>query len=166
MTGPENAAPSAGPKWMMGVPTSFPVRASASSRSARISSSHRGSSSAAAAIQDKLAGSAALRGALAAFNAAPAHVPAAQRSAVEAAVGAVNSGPLGANAVPATVPGPGGKPVPFNPLQDVAFHSLSHAYSIGFIVCGLAGLLAAALAVAALRGRARETLLDPQTLVE
>jgi MFS family permease len=123
-------------------------------------------SRAAAGIQDKLAGSAALRGALAAFNAAPAHVPAAQRPAVEAAVGAVNSGPLGANAVPATVPGPGGKPVPFNPLQNVAFHSLSHAYSIGFIVCGLAGLLAAALAVAALRGRARETLLDPQTLVE
>jgi MFS family permease len=123
-------------------------------------------SRAAAGIQDKLAGSAVLRGALAAFNAAPAHVPAAQRPAVEAAVGAVNSGPLGANAVPATVPGPGGKPVPFNPLQNVAFHSLSHAYSIGFIVCGLAGLLAAALAVAALRGRARETLLDPQTLVE
>jgi MFS family permease len=123
-------------------------------------------SRAAAGIQDKLAGSAALRGALAAFNAAPAHVPAAARPAVEAAVGAVNSGPLGANAVPATVPGPGGKPVPFNPLQDIAFHSLSSAYSIGFIVCALAGLLAAALAVAALPGRARETLLDPQTLVE
>jgi len=123
-------------------------------------------SRAAATVQAQLAGSATLRGALAAFNAAPAHVPAAQRPAVEAAVGAVNSGPLGANAVPATLPGPGGKPVPFNPLKDVAFHALSHAYSVGYIVCAVAALLAAAVAVAAVGGRARETLLDPQTLTE
>jgi len=123
-------------------------------------------SQAAAGIAGKLAGSPALRGALAAFDSAPAHVPAAQRPAVEAAVGAVNSGPLGANAVPATVPGPGGRPVPFNPLRDVAFHALSHAYSIGYLICGVAALAAAALTVAAVRGRAHETLLDPRSLAE
>jgi MFS family permease len=120
-------------------------------------------SQAAAGIASKLAGSPDLRGALAAFDAAPAHVPAAQRPAVEAAVHAVASGPLGANAVPATVPGPGGKPVPFNPLHDVAFHALSHAYSIGYLICGIAALAAAALALA-VRGQLHETLLDPQTL--
>jgi hypothetical protein len=123
-------------------------------------------SQAAAQIASRLAGSAALRGALAGFDAAPAHVPAAQRPAAEAAVHAVASGPLGANAVPATVPGPGGKPIPFNPLKDVAFHALSHAYSVGYVVCGLAALVAAALALLAVRGRAHETLLDPRTLTE
>jgi MFS family permease len=121
-------------------------------------------SQAAARIASNLSGSAALRGALAAFNAAPAHVPAAQRPAVGAAVHAVASGPLGANAVPATVPGPGGKPVPFNPLKDVAFHALSHAYSIGYLICGIAALVAALLALVVVRGGAHETLLDPQTL--
>jgi len=120
-------------------------------------------SQAAAGIASKLAGSPDLRGALAAFDAVPAHVPAAQRPAAEAAVHAVASGPLGANAVPATVPGPGGKPVPFNPLHDVAFHALSHAYSIGYLICGIAALAAAALALA-VRGQLHETLLDPQTL--
>jgi MFS family permease len=123
-------------------------------------------SQAAAQIAGKLAGSPALRGAMAAFNAAPAHVPAAQRPAVEAAVHAVASGPLGANAVPATVPGPGGKPTPFNPLKDVAFHALSHAYSAGYVICGVSALVAAALTLVAVRGRAHETLLDPHTLAE
>ena len=40
--------------------------------------------------------------------------------------------------------------VPFNPLKDVAFHALGHAYSIGYLVCGLAALVAALLAAAAL----------------
>ena len=120
-------------------------------------------SQAAAAIARQLARSPALRGALAAFNAAPAHAPAAQRPAAEAAVHAVASGPLGANAVPATVPLPGGKTAPFNPLKDVAFHALSHAYSIGYVICGVAALAAAALTLVAVRGRAHETLLDPQT---
>jgi MFS family permease len=123
-------------------------------------------SQAAAQVASKLAGSAALRGALAAFNAAPAHVPAAQRPAVEAAVHAVASGPLGANAVPATVPGPGGKTAPFNPLKDVAFHALSHAYSVGYVICGVSALVAAVLTLVAVRGRVHETLLDPQTLTE
>jgi MFS family permease len=122
-------------------------------------------SQAATRIASNLSGSAALRGAMAAFSAAPAHVPPAQRPAAEAAVHAVASGPLGANAVPATVPGPGGKPVPFNPLKDVAFHALSHAYSIGYLICGIAALVAALLAMVAVRGgRAHEMLLDPQTL--
>jgi MFS family permease len=123
-------------------------------------------SQAAAEIASKLAGSAALRGAVAAFNTAPAHVPAAQRPSVEAAVHAVASGPLGANAVPATVPGPGGKATPFNPLKDVAFHALSHAYSVGYVICGVSALVAALLALVAVRGRVHETLLDPQTLAD
>ena len=78
-------------------------------------------SQAAAQISRTVAGSASLRGALAGFTASAAHAPAAQRPALEAAVGAVQSGPLGANAVPATVPVPGGHVVPFDPLKDVTF---------------------------------------------
>jgi MFS family permease len=121
-------------------------------------------SQAAARIAANVASSASLRSALAAFNAAPAHVPAAQRASVAAAVGAVHSGPLGANAVPAAVPGAGGKMVPFNPLKDVAFQALSHAYSIGYVVAGVAALAAAVLTFVAVRGTAHETLLDPETL--
>jgi len=121
-------------------------------------------SQAAARIASNVASSASLRSALAAFNAAPAHVPAAQRASVAAAVGAVHSGPLGANAVPAAVPGASGKMVPFNPLKDVAFQALSHAYSIGYVVAGIAALAAAVLTFVAVRGTAHETLLDPETL--
>ena len=80
-------------------------------------------------------------------------MPAEKRASVEAAVGAVKSGPLGANAVPSQVPGPDGKLMPFNPLKDVAFHALSHAYAIGFLVCGIAALLAALVAATMLGGR-------------
>lgn len=121
-------------------------------------------SQAAAEIRQKLADSAALRKALAEFVSSPAHVPAAQRPAVEAAVHAVGSGPLGANAVPATVTLPGGEVVPFNPLQRVAFDALSHSYSLGFLVCGAAALLAALLAVIAIRSHADETMLDLELL--
>ncbi|HEY7430504.1 MAG TPA: MFS transporter [Streptosporangiaceae bacterium] len=117
-------------------------------------------SQAATQIQQHLAASAALRKALAAFVSSPAHVPAAQRPEVEAAVHAVQSGPLGANAVPATVTLPNGEAVPFNPLHRVAFDALSHAYSIGFVVSGAAALLAALLALFALHAQADETLLD------
>jgi MFS family permease len=123
-------------------------------------------SQAAARIGATVASSPALRAALAGFRAAPAHVPAAQRPSVSAAVGAVNSGPLGANAVPATVPGAGGKPVPFNPLHDVAFHALSHGYAVGYLICGIAALAAALLALVAVRGQVHETLLNPQTLAD
>lgn len=108
-------------------------------------------SRAATEIQSKIANSAVLQKALDAFSASAAHAPPAQKPALEAAIGAVNSGPLGANAVPPTLTLPGGKTVPFNPLKDVAFHALDSAYSVGYLVCGVAALLAAALAVFALR---------------
>jgi len=62
-------------------------------------------------------------------------------------------GVLGANGVPATIPGPGGKMIPFNPLKDVAFHALSNAYAIGFLICGISALVAAVIAVVMLAGR-------------
>jgi MFS family permease len=114
-------------------------------------------SRAAAEIHSKLASSPALSRALAAFNAAPAHAPAAQQPALRAAVGAVNSGPLGANAVPATITA-NGKPIPFNPLKDVAFHALGHAYNIGYLVCGIAAVVAALLVVLALGRRADDAM--------
>jgi hypothetical protein len=48
ITGPKKAVPAGGLNWMIGVPTSLPVSDSASSPSARISLSHRVSSSASA----------------------------------------------------------------------------------------------------------------------
>jgi MFS family permease len=121
-------------------------------------------SQAASEIQSKLAGNDTLRSALAKFNALPGEVPAGEHATVEAAVGAVNSGPLGANAVPAAIPGPGGVSTPFNPLKDVAFHALDHAYSIGYLVCGIAALVAAALAAAVLRGKADRPMVTEESL--
>ncbi len=123
-------------------------------------------SQAAATIRQKLAASAALRHALSAFVASPAHVPAAQRPAVLGAVHAVGSGPLGANAVPATVTLPSGQVVPFNPLQNIAFDALSRSYSFGFLLCGAAALAAALLTVFAIRAQADETMLDLEALDE
>ncbi|MFD2414942.1 MFS transporter [Amycolatopsis pigmentata] len=73
---------------------------------------------AAAQIQDRLAGDPTLRSALDAFERTPSQLPTGARATAEAAVRTVRSGPLGANAIPA------------NPLKDVAFHALDHAYSI------------------------------------
>ena len=115
-------------------------------------------------IRQKLAASPTLRHALSAFVSSPAHVPAAQRPAVEAAVHAVGSGPLGANAVPATVRLSSGQVVPFNPLHQVAFDALSHWYSVGFLICGVSALLAATLTVVAIRSEVNETLLDLELL--
>jgi hypothetical protein len=84
---------------------------------------------AANAIAGKLAGDAALQQKV---DALPAELK-----------GVVGSGPLGANAIPN----------PPNPLKDVAFHALSHAYSIGYLVCGIAALLAAVIAAVMLGGR-------------
>lgn len=123
-------------------------------------------SQAAAQIRQSLAASPTLRHALSAFTAAPAHVPAAQRSAVAAAVHAVQSGPLGANAVPATVAQPNGQLVPFNPLKQVAFDALSHSYSLGFLLSAAAALLAALIAVIAMRAQADDALLDMELLDE
>jgi MFS family permease len=109
---------------------------------------------AANAINAKIASSPSLQTALNNFYASPDHVPPEQRAAVEGAVGAVKSGPLGQNGVPSHVPGPDGKLIPFNPLQDTAFHALSHAYAIGYLVCGIAALVAAVIAAVLLGGRA------------
>ncbi|MFL6111949.1 MAG: MFS transporter [Catenulispora sp.] len=123
-------------------------------------------SRAASSISAKVASNDALAKALAAFNAAPAHAPAGQRPELEAAVGAVNSGPLGANAVPGSVTLPDGKTIPFNPLKDVAFHALDHAYSLGYVVCGVAAVAAAALAAFGLSGRAHDTVLTEDSLTD
>jgi MFS family permease len=99
-------------------------------------------SRAAAEIQSKLHSDAALRSALDAFG----------QKAPPEAVGAVHSGPLGANAVPG------------NPLQGVAFTALDHAYSLGYVVCGIAALVSSLLAVAVLRGAAHRPLVAEESL--
>jgi hypothetical protein len=121
-------------------------------------------SRAAADISAKVAANQALAKALAAFNASATTAPAAQKPTLEAAIGAVNSGPLGANAVPGTITLPSGQTVPFNPLKDIAFNALGHAYSIGYAVCGASALVAALLATIGLRGRARETQISEESL--
>jgi MFS family permease len=99
-------------------------------------------SHAAAEIQSKIASSGSLQSALSAFNA----------SAPPPVVGAVNSGPLGANAIPG------------NPLKEVAFTALDHAYSIGYLVCAAAALVAAVLAAGALGGTAHRPLVTEESL--
>lgn len=108
-------------------------------------------------ISGKVAASPALSRALDAFNASAAHAPSGQRQAVEGAVAAVNSGPLGANAVPATVTLPGGKTIPFNPLKDTAFHALGNAYSLGYLLVGLCAVAAALVTLILIRGRRTDT---------
>jgi MFS family permease len=99
-------------------------------------------SRAAAEIQSKLAASPALQSALDAFS----------QQAPPPVVGAVHSGPLGANAIPG------------NPLKDVAFTALDNAYSLGFVVCGVAALVAAVLALVALTGAAHKPLVTEESL--
>jgi hypothetical protein len=108
-------------------------------------------SRAASSIHAKVATSPALAHALNAFYGSAAHAPLAQRAKLEAAIGAVKSGPLGANAVPAVAHLPGGHTVPLNPLKDVAFHSLGSAYSFGYVVCGVAAGVSALLVLLVLR---------------
>jgi Na+/melibiose symporter-like transporter len=123
-------------------------------------------SRAAAGIAHALSTNPALAKALAAFNHSAAHAPAAQKQTVQAAIGAVNSGPLGANAVPARITLPTGRTVPFNPLKEVAFHALDHAYSIGYLVCGSAAVFAALLAMVVLGGRARAAMATEESWPE
>jgi MFS family permease len=111
-------------------------------------------SRAASDIAAKVAASPPLQSALSAFTASPASAPPAQREQLAAAVGAVHSGPLGANAVPATATLPNGQTVPLNPLKDIAFHALSDAYAVGYLVCGISALAAAIIAGFLLAGRA------------
>jgi hypothetical protein len=94
-----------------------------------------GLTSAAGAISAKIAASPGLHKAVDAFNSSSSIPPELK--------GAVNSGPLGANAIPN----------PPNPLKDVAFHALSHGYAVAYLVCGIAALLAALIAAIALGGR-------------
>jgi MFS family permease len=122
---------------------------------------------AANAISAKIASTPSLQTALNAFYASPSEVPEEKRASVEAAVGAVQSGPLGANAVPSQVPGPDGKMIPFNPLQETAFHALSHAYAVGYLVCGIAALVAALIAAVFLGGRRHhDAFLDTEREVD
>ena len=109
-------------------------------------------SQAASRISGAVAASPSLRGAVAAFTASAAHAPAAQRPALEGAVHAVQSGPLGASAVPATVTLPNGHAMPFNPLHDVAYQALTHGYATGYVICAAAAFAAAAVAFAAMSG--------------
>ena len=95
-----------------------------------------GITTAASTIRAKVAGSPSLHKAVDGFNSSK-EIPGALK-------GAVNSGPLGANAIPN----------PPNPLKDVAFHALSHGYGIAYLVCGISALLAAAIAAVMLGGRA------------
>ena len=99
-------------------------------------------SNAAAAMQRTIAGNPGIQHALAGFA----------KSAPPPVVGAVESGPLGANAIPG------------NPLKDVAFHALDHAYSIGYVVCGIAALVAAALAAVALGGTSDRPMVTEESL--
>ena len=64
------------------------------------------------------------------------------------------------------MPGPKGTPVPFNLLKDIAFHALGQAYSLGYVICGVAALVAAALAATALRGLAHRPLVTEESLAE
>lgn len=121
--------------------------------------------SAANAVHAKVASTPGLSSALASFYAAPQHVPAAQRASVSGAVAAVKSGPLGQNGVPAQVPGPDGKLMPFNPLKDIAFHALSHGYALGYLVCGIAALAAALIAGTMIGGqRHTDAFIEPETV--
>jgi hypothetical protein len=123
-------------------------------------------SRAAAEISDKVSSNAALAKALEGFNGAAAAAPAEQKAALEGAIGAVNSGPLGANAVPGSIKLPDGKIVPFNPLKDVAFAALDNAYSLGYVVCAIAALVAGLLAAVLLGGPTHETLITEESLAD
>ncbi|WP_406281111.1 MFS transporter [Nocardia sp. NBC_00881] len=98
-------------------------------------------------ISDKVVSDPALSQALENFNASAASAAADQRQAVEDAITAVNSGPLGANGVPAVVTLPNGSTMPFNPLKETAFHALGSAYAFGYLMVGLCAAVAALAAV-------------------
>lgn len=121
-------------------------------------------SRAAAQIQHAVNGSEPLRNALSAFDKSPEAAPPAQRAALEEAVGAVHSGPLGANGVPGHITLPNGQIAPFNPLHDVAFHALDSAYSLGYLICGICGVIAAVIAFAGVGGHADEPMVTEESL--
>ncbi|MEO9140104.1 MAG: hypothetical protein ABI345_13690 [Jatrophihabitans sp.] len=54
--------------------------------------------------------------------------------------------------------------MPFNPLKDVAFHALDHAYAIGYVVCGVSALVAAGLAALVLQGVSHREMITEESL--
>lgn len=114
-------------------------------------------SQAASSIASSVAASPGLNKALQAFYASPAFAPAAQKAQVAGAVAGVKSGPLGAVGVPASVPGQGGKMMPFNPLHETAFHALGSAYSTAFLIAGIAALVACLVCVTLIGGDSPES---------
>jgi hypothetical protein len=115
-------------------------------------------------ISTKVTADPALSNALQQFNASAAAAPGDQRQALEGAIAAVNSGPLGANAVPGTISLPNGSTVPFNPLKDTAFDALGSAYSLGYLIVGLCAVAAALVTVVLIRGRGTDTLVTAESL--
>ena len=108
-------------------------------------------SRAASTIHDQIAASPQLQKAVNGFYNSVASAPPAQQKELAGAVAAVKSGPLGANAVPATATLPNGHTVPLNPLKDTAFHALGSGYSFGYVVCGAAAAVSALLVLLVLR---------------
>jgi hypothetical protein len=98
-----------------------------------------------------VAASPKLQHAVNAFYGSVAKAPASERPKLAEAVGAVKSGPLGANGVPATATLPNGHTVPLNPLKETAFHALGSAYSFGYIVCGITAALSALIVLLVLQ---------------
>ena len=103
------------------------------------------------AIHAKIAASPALQHQLATFYGSVAKAPPAAKAQAAAAVGAVKSGPLGANGVPATAKLANGTVVPLNPLKHVAFEALGSAYQFDYVIVGIAATVAAALVLLVLR---------------
>jgi MFS family permease len=106
-------------------------------------------SRAASNIHAKLASTPSLAHALAGLNAAAAHTP-----ALKPVAGAVNSGPLGAVAIPN----------PPNPIQHVAFLAMGSANGIGYLICGIAGLVAMLLVVFGIGGGAHDAMISEESL--
>jgi MFS family permease len=106
-------------------------------------------SRAASNIHAKVASTPSLAHALAGLNAAAAHTP-----ALKPVVGAVNSGPLGAVAIPD----------PPNPIQHVAFLAMGSANGIGYLICGIAGLVAMLLVVFGIGGGAHDAMISEESL--
>ena len=106
---------------------------------------------AASIMRARIAASPVLRRALDRFYGAVGQAPPASRPRLAAAVAAVKSGPLGANAIPATARLPSGHVVPLNPIKGVAFDALGRGFSLGYLVCGCAAAVAAVVVLATLR---------------
>ena len=103
-----------------------------------------------------IVGAVALSRAAASFavNLPAAHLPADQLGPALAVAGA--GGPLAVNGLRPGEPGAA--------AHQAAFTALGHGYTIGYVVCGVAALVAAALTVVAMRGTAADQVDDRDTL--